>query len=310
MNRRFYQFLITRNKFRSFLLFFFISTLFWLLMQLSKTYEYTFKVPVSYTNLPDQYYAGFLPNDTLFVKMSLSGFKILRYKLVKPSLKIDVQKSGLLQGKVWQVKKHLSQIRSIFDEISRIVSINPEQLSLHIKAVHKKKVPVEPLVFIEFKQGFINKQKARIIPDSILIYGQPAVLDTIKQVETEVLRMKDVDKNIDKTLKIIPLNGVKFNKNYVNYNLVVSEIIEDTMNLPVKISGKPKNVEILLFPRNVQLKFKVFKEVYKNLNPEDFRIEVRYQPELPYWVPKLVKHPVDVLDYQIKPDKISFLIKQ
>ena len=279
-------------------------------MQLSKTYEYTFKVPVFYTNLPDQYYKGFLPNDTLSVKMQLSGFKILHYKLVKPSLKIDVQKSGLLQGKVWKAKEHLSQIRLIFDEISGIVSVEPGELTLHIKAVHKKKVPVMPLVFIEFKPGFINKRKASIMPDSVWVYGQPAVLDTIKRVITETLRLKDVDKNIDKKLRIRTLTGVKFNKTYVRYRLQVSEIIEDTIRLPVKISGNPKNIEILLFPRKVELKFKIFKEVYKNLKPEDFKVEVMYQPEMSYWIPKLVKHPVDMFDYQIKPDKISFLIKQ
>ena len=279
-------------------------------MQLSKTYEYTFKVPVFYTNLPDQYYKGFLPSDTLFVKMQLSGFKILRYKLTKPSLKIDVQKSGLLQGKVWIAKEHLSQIRLIFDEISGIVSVEPGELALHIKAVHKKKVPVVPLVFAEFKPGFINKRKARIIPDSVWVYGQPAVLDTIRQVTTEVLRLKDVKKGIVKKLRIRPVTGVKFNKTYVRYRMSVSEIIEDTLGLRVEISGKPKNVEVLLFPPKVELKFKVFKEAYKNIKQEDFKVEVMYQPEIPQWVPKLVKHPVDVFDYQIKPEKISFLIKQ
>ncbi len=312
MNRRFrifFKFLTTHNKFRSFLFFFLISTLFWLLMQLSKNYEYTFKVPVTYVNLPDKYYKGFLPNDTLSVKMAISGFKILHYKLVKPSLTIDVQKSGLIQGKVWKVKAHLSQIRSEFDEISRILSVEPAQLSLHIKAVHKKQVPVEPLVIVNFKPGFKNKRDAEIKPDSIWLYGQPAILDTITQVETKAYRFKEVDKTIDKSLKIKHINGIKFNKTSVRYRLPVSEIIEDTISLPVQIKGKPAKVKVLLFPGKVKLKFKVFKETFKNIKSGDFRVEVVYRPELKYWVPKLVKRPVDVFDFNIQPDKITFLIK-
>ncbi len=106
------------------------------------------------------------------------------------------------------------------------------------------------------------------------------------------------------------MNGVKFNKTSIVYRLSVSEIIEDAISLPVKISGKPAKVNVLLFSKRIKLKFKVLKETYKNLKSEDFRVEVVYNPKLNTWTPKLVKHPVDVFDFSIKPVKISFLIKQ
>ncbi len=168
------------------MLFFLISALFWLLMQLSKTYEYTVKVPVLYTNLPPQYYKGFLPNDTLSVKINLSGFKILHYKISKPVLKLDVQKSGLLQENVWDVNKHLMQIRKLFGKSGRILSVNPVVLELNIKAVHKKQVPVQSNVFVDYKPGFKNLGFATLQPDSIWVFGQPEVLDTIEEVKTKL----------------------------------------------------------------------------------------------------------------------------
>ena len=279
-------------------------------MQLSKTYEYTFKVPVSYVNLPKQYYKGFLPNDTILVKMKLSGFKVIRYEISKPVLKLDVQKTELLQGKAWKVTDHLSKIREIFDEISRIVSVEPGQLKLQIKAVHKKQVPVKPLVSYEFKQGFKNKKEAELEPDSVWVYGQSAVLDTIKEVKTKTYNFIKVDKDIDFQVELVQLNEVKYNTNSVRYRMPVSEIIEDTMTLPVEISGKPAKINIFLFPKKINLKYKVYKEAYKNLKSGDFLIEVAYNPALKSWKPKLVKHPIEVFDYSIKPEKISFLIKQ
>ena len=313
MNHRFsifLKFLTRQNKFRTFLLFFLISALFWVLMQLGKSYVYTFKVPVSYQNLPVNYYKDFLPNDTLSVKLKLSGFKILRYKISKPVLKIDVQKNGLLDKHLWNTTKHLSRIQGLFDENTRIISVSPEELSLQIKAVHKKQVPVYPDVSITFKAGYKNKQKAVWQPDSLWLFGQPDILDTITKVHTKTYRFDKIDHNIDKKLIVKPIEGVKYNTQSIHYRLPVSEIIEDTLSLPMTILDKPTHTRVLLFPEKIKLKFKVYKEKYKHLNPEDFQIAVDYHSKAKYWVPKLIKYPEGTFDFSFTPDKISYLIKQ
>ena len=313
MNHRFsifLKFLTRQNKFRTFFLFFLISALFWVLMQLGKSYIYTFKVPVLYQNLPTNYYKDFLPNDTLSVKLELSGFKILRYKMSKPVLKIDVQKSGLLDKHLWNTTKHLSTVQALFDEGTRIVSISPEALSLQIKAVHKKQVPVYPDVSLSFKSGFKNKQKAVWQPDSLWLFGQAAIIDTITQVRTKTYRFDEIEHDIDKELAVKPIKGVKFNTKKIHYKLPVSEIIEDTLSLPITILDKPAHNKVLLFPEKIKLKFKVYKEQYKHLKPKDFQIVVNYHSKLKYWMPKLIKHPEGTFDFSITPDKISYLIKQ
>ena len=313
MNRRFsifLKFLTRQNKLRTFLLFFLIAALFWILMQLGKTYVYTFKVPVSYQNLPPEYYKGFLPNDTVSVKLRLSGFKILRYKMLKPTLNIDVQKSGMLDKHLWHTTNHLSKIEALFDENTHIISVSPKRLSLKIKAVHKKQVPVYPDVSITFKAGFKNKQKAVWQPDSLWLFGQPAVLDTIVQVRTKTYRFDKINHDIDKKLIVKPIKGVKFNTESIRYRLPVSEIIEDTLNLPVTILDKPAHSRVLLFPKKIKLKFKVFKENYKRIKPEDFQVAISFRSNSKYWVPKLIKHPASTFDFSFTPDKISYLIKQ
>ena len=312
MNRRFsifIKFLTRQNKFRTFLLFFLIAALFWLLMQLGKSYVYTFKVPVRYHNLPANYYKGFLPNDTLSVKLKLSGFKILHYKMSKPTLNIDIQKSGLLDKHLWKTTKHLSTIQALFDENTHIISVLPEKLSLKIKAVHKKQVPVNPNVSITFKAGFKNKQKAVWQPDSLWLFGQPAILDTITQIRTKTYRFNKIDHDLDKKLIVKPIKGVKFNTESIRYRLPVSEIIEDTLSLPVTILNKPAHTRVLLFPEKIKLKFKVFKEDYKRIKPEDFLVAVRYRYNSKYWIPKLIKYPAGTFDFNFTPDKISYLIK-
>ncbi len=287
-----------------------IAALFWILMQLGKTYVYTFKVPVSYQNLPPEYYKGFLPNDTLSVKVKLSGFKILRYKISKPVLKIDVQKSGILSKHLWKTANHVSKIRALFDENTHLKSVLPETLSLQIKAVHKKRVPVFPDVQVSYKSGFKNKQKAVWQPDSLWLFGQPDVLDTIIQVQTKAYRFNKVDHDLDKILKVKNIKGVKFNTTQIRYRLPVSEIIEDTLSLPVTILDKPTRSKVLLFPEKIKLKFKVFKEDYKRIKPQDFQVAVTYHAKSKYWIPKLIKHPAGTFDFSFTPDKISYLIKQ
>ncbi len=305
----FFNFFIRHNKIRAFAVFFFISALLWIMMQLSKTYHYNLKVPVLYQNLPSQYYKGFLPKDTLSITLKLSGFKILHYKISKPVLKINVQKDKLIHQRVWKTDKHFSDIQALFDENVHIISISPEKLNIQIKSVHKKKVPVYPDVKISFKAGFKNKEKAKWQPDSLWIFGQPGAIDTINKIYTKVYEFKKIAHTIDKKLKLKELEGIKYNTNQIRYHLPVSEIIEDTISLPLTIINKPASVKVFLFPKKIKLKFKVFKEQYKQLKPNDFMVIVRYQPELKNWKPELLKYPDGIFDIRFKPDKISYLIK-
>lgn len=308
--RAFFNFLIRNNKLRTFLFFFTISFLLWFLSGLGKSYQYTLKMPVVYTNLPSQYYKGFLPKDTLKIDIKTSGFQLLKIKLLQPVFKIDIQKTKLLDKQKLSTFDFLQQIKNELGQQVRVLKIEPQTLSFKISAVHKKQVPVVPNVTYKLKQGFKNKKQPVIIPDSIWIYGPASVIDTIKQVETLQYDLGIIHKNIHKKLKIKKTDKVKYNVEEVLFKLQVNEIVESNITLDIQIKDTLKNGKLLLFPNKLLLKYKVLKENYKPFTSNDFKVIVRLDTSENYLSPQLTKSPSGTFDFYFEPDKISYLIKK
>ena len=298
------------NKLRTFLFFFIISALLWILSQMGKTYVYTYKIPVQYNHLPDRFYKGFLPHDTLSVQAKTNGYLILKNEFEPPVFTLDIKKNNLLFQKKWQPEKFKYQINALLGEQVQIISIKPKTILFRIKAVHKKKVSVKADVQIHYKPGFKSRSMAILKPDSIWIYGDKPTIDTISIVKTRHYDIKDVSEDVSKMIKIKKIAGVKFNFDAVSYQLPVGEIIENTITLPIVIKGAPKDLNVLLFPQKIKLKYKIFKNKFKQIVPSDFQVWVSYKPEQNQWQPFLGRHPKGTFDFSIFPDKITYLIKK
>jgi len=313
MNNRikiFLNFLLKHNKLRTFLLFFVISSSLWLTSQMSKKYVYSFKIPVIYTNLPSQYYKGFLPNDTLQISLKTTGYQILKHKVIPSKLELDIQKYRLIDTQSWQPEKFKDLIFELFDYQGNILKITPSIINFRIKAVQKKQLPVKADLHLQYAPGFKNKKALILKPDSIWVYGDRQILDTLNFVATRHYVMSNIKKDVNKTLTLKKIERIKFNTNKVRIKIPVSEIVEESITLPVKIKGAPINANVLLFPEKIRLNYKFFKDDYKNLNHNDFRVEVTYNPKQKQWQTKLTKRPAKAFDFVIQPDKITYLIKQ
>ncbi len=265
---------------------------------------------MSYTNLPDQYYKGFLPNDTLKVKARISGYQILKNKMDPPHFILDIQKNGLIKSHQWQPPAFKNQIKQLFGNHISIIDIWPQTVKFNVKAVHQKKVPVVPDVDLSFKPGFAPKSKALIEPANVWVYGKQDILDTLQFVTTRHYDIKNIGKNVSKKLTIKKIDGLKYNKEVVLYKMPVSEIVENRIMLPVVVSGKPANVNLLLFPDKIKLKYKFFKNDFEAIDTNAFRLKVQYDLSKKHWKVKLDKHPKDIFEVQIIPNQVNYLIKQ
>ncbi len=304
------NFFMRNNKLRTFVFFFLVSSLLWIASQLTKNYYYTFKLPIVYQHLPDAYYKGFLPNDTLLVTIKTSGYQIIKNKISKPELKIDVQKHHLLKSHQWQPVNFKNKIQNLLGNNSQIINLNPKKIPFKIHHVSKKHVPVYPDINLNFKPGFKNTKPAEISPDSIWIYGNKNIIDTIKQLKTRHYDIKNLDRDLDMTLELIKIDGSKYNTDKINYHIPVSEIIEGETEVKLKVKGAPEHFTILLFPEKIKLKYKYFKDHSSVIEPRTFTAIVQYQPKQKYWQPIITTKPDKIFDLHILPNKINYLIKQ
>jgi len=319
MNSRlsiFINFLLKNNKLRSFLFFFLVSLLLWVLSQLSKTYYYTLKVPVVYYNFPADTYSDISNTDTLLVKIKGSGYQIIGLKLKKKILKFDVKKHDLIHKKTWIPETLKNQIQhEITGEANTILNIAPDTIFFKENNWYKKKLLIRPQVEITYKPGYKNTEKYSLLPAFVWVFGSKENLDTLSYINTQKYHFNKVRLDIDKDLELLIPSDVKSNLKKTHFHLPVDQFLEDTLTLPVRIVNFPKNQKIIIFPDKAQLKYKLFSKDYKRLNPDDFKLVVDYNKKIKIkdeWrlVPQLIKHPDVIFDYQISPKNIAFLIKK
>lgn len=116
-----------------------------------------------------------------------------------------------------------------------------------------KKVPVVPNASIGFRSQYMSDGKMELAPDSLVIYGDPYLLDGIEMVYTYPIRYTDLHETVRGTAKIEKIKGVRMSHDEVRYSLEVGRYVEIRKNVPVKVRNLPEGKGLLVFPAEVEV---------------------------------------------------------
>ena len=177
-----------------FLIFLFLSSVFWLLNQLEENYVTTVAYPVKYTNPPpNKVFVGELPSR---VKLEIEGdgFKLMEYKIGKEIMPIELDINSYAlnptdkQGKLnyyITTNSVKAQVSQQFGSSVKILDISPDSLFFEFAEQGNKKVPVKPDISYELGTQLMLKGGIELSPDSISISGPDKIIDTITSVNTK-----------------------------------------------------------------------------------------------------------------------------
>jgi hypothetical protein len=93
----------------------------------------------------------------------------------------------------------------------------------------------------------------------------------------------------------------------------VDEFTERTITLPVWIHNQPDSSKIRLFPKEVEVSFKIGLSGYTSIKPEDFSLYVSWEDideKVSQLKVKVSKAPPVVDNLKIKPEYVEFLIER
>lgn len=318
MNNRFnffFNFLSRNNQLHTFLLFFLISTLLWFVSQLGKTYEYELSVPVKYINLPEDVLNRNVISDSLQLKIQSGGFRILKYKILPPEITIDFKQINLINKYTWQPGNYTGLINAQLGNEQKIINIRPKTIRIEKEDKQKKMVPVAAKIEIHYKQGYKNTDKAQLSPGKIWLFGAAETLQNIDTVYTETYRLNQIDKDIHIQAALRIPEGIKTNIEKIDYRIPVDMFVEGTQIVKLRSINVPASHTLIPFPEKVKIKYKIFKKDFKRMHKDDFDVTIDYnsrfiQGKDTLLRAKPVKIPKEIIDYQIIPENIAFLLKK
>ena len=308
-----------KNKnIKMFLFFLLLSSLFWLLINLSKEYIDAATFNVTYYNLPKSKVIQNVPVSKIDVGLKTHGFRFLTYRFKKKNIQINLSYLQHLRQNTYFYLPN-NQIRDFqnqFPQDVEVLNVVADTLFFELTTNAVKKVKITPSLDINFKTGYNLSESIKIEPDSVLLQGPKTWLDSVEEVVTETLLLENLSENISQPLDLKIIDDIKINYSIsqVNLKIKVDKFTETNMVLGFEIINLPKDFVITTIPKEVTVKYQVSLSNFNKVNASMFIVECDYavstRDSLNYLIPKIVKKPHFVNSVTIYPNRIEYLIKK
>ena len=303
----------------TFILFSFLSVIFWFMTKLSKEYDSSIKYPVSYINLPSNKLLQEKPSEYIDVRIKATGFKLISSKVSPRKLTIDA--SNIYGKSLTNYYLLLSQQKlSVQKQLNTGVKVAyfiKDSVHFKLGVLNQKKVIVKLISDLLFAEGFELNNSISIQPDSILLTGPKLTLDTISFVSTGLLQKKELNVSINEFLDIKEFNpdsNVSAEKDKVLITASVERFTEGSVEVPIKVINIPDGKQINTFPKFVKVTYRIALSNFNKIDSSTFLIECDYgiseNNNLPYLIPKLIGSSSMIKNARISPQKIDFLINK
>ncbi len=306
-----------------FLIFLLISTLFWLLNQLSKETTARVRYPVLFQNSGEQ---RVIINDLpgyLFLEVRGQGYKLMKYKLKpwKEPLVIDLRSFPLRPERAGDTRRFYllsSYVKGFVNDHlgERMVleHILPDTLRFVFDSLVERRLPVLADIVVVPARQYILKDTIRLVPDTVVASGPAMILDTLAGVRTAHKEFREVEESFEEKLPLLHPGRVDLSTDKVVLHIEVEQYTEAVYDIPVGTKNVPDTVVLRLFPSRVKVSFKVGLSRYKKLLPELFAATVDYheldKKKTDKLTIRLEKHPVGIEAVRLEPEKVEYLIEK
>lgn len=297
-----------------FLFFLLLSFIFWLMLFFQRDVEGVYKIPLKYTNVPeDVVFDNPLP-EFIEIRVADKGSELFKLDISKrDSLEVDVAEITENGANALQGNQYLQLIRSRLSSSTNLRGYSPASIPLATSKLQSKELLVTFDGEITTNRANLVADTTIFIPETVTAYGSQQNLNQLETAVTEYTVFNNLKATSQLNINIRPVNGIKFVPNKVEVYIPIEEFTERTFEVPITCRNLPDDLDVKFFPSRARVSFSVTLEEYKKIAPEDFEIELDYREfrsnengrvEL-----QLTQNPSSVINIRISPSSVEFLFE-
>jgi hypothetical protein len=300
-----------------FFLFLLLSFGFWVFQSMNEEYEIEISVPIRYKNIPADIAFTQTPPEAIVISVKDKGNTLMNYTFLRGLMPLEVDynkkrnKNGVLIVSQQDIETHIQKQLS---NTTLLHGFTPNRIEVKTSKRKAKKVPVKFNGVILPYTGYGLSEGISISPAVITIYSTQNILDSITDVKTTYMDLKNVKKDVSKNVLLEKIPGVSFEESSVALSIPIEEFTEKTLDIPVVCTGVPHNFVVRIFPPSVQVNCNTPLSKYKDLTEDKFSIRLKYddleQNLTGFMAVELEKKPDWIHVYSLVPNKIEFIIEQ
>lgn len=192
----------------------------------------------------------------------------------------------------------------IFGEDVSVEHYITDTVFFRFPSVNYKKVPVVPVTLLSFRDQYMSTRPLEVSPDSVVVEGEPYMLETVKQVFTKPIRKSDICENLSGTVPLEKIKGVSVQTSEIFYSLDVARYVEITVEVPVTAVNVPSDKNLMVFPSivtvSVRCEFPLVEDIDDNIfmqiDYNDFKSSVNGNCNV-----VMSRVPKGVISYEVDP---------
>jgi YbbR domain-containing protein len=309
----------SNKKIKIFLLFLVLSSIIWLLIELSKSYIAPVVFNVGYIDLPNDIMVQKKPVSELELEIKAPGFILLKYKFKKHKILLNLKNIAKTKSNYYILpNKQIAFLNSQFSNEIEIMSVLRDTIYIEIGNSISKKVPIIPNLEIQYKAGYNLVEKLILIPDSVIVSGSKKLIDSIAEITTSPLKLNDVfeDIAVDLLLKSpYKSEQIKMSAIKVKINGKIDKFTEGTFKIPVTIINVPFGVTVTTFPKEIEVIYQAGFTNFSKITKNDISVVFDYKQYendtlITYLTPVIVQKSDYIYVLNINPPQLEFLVQK
>lgn len=301
------------------LLFLLISVILWFLIKLSKpNYVGELKFPVNYEQMPQGKVLMSEPPKFINLKLEANGFTLFKHSISSyKKLQIALNKLQMLpNGKhYWLPENDLRSIESQLSEDARVLNVYPDTVFFNFSQLESKSVPVKLNLNEESLGSLMVYGEPKLNPANVLVQGPTALLQKIKELETEVFKIPNTKEDSLKIeLKLQPDNAknLSFSHNSIEAVIQLSKLTENSVNERIELINIPDSLSLELYPNNVQVTYRMALRDFHKVEEHSFRIIADYKeleeyPDSRFLNLKIEEYSSAIRHVEITPKRVEYI---
>lgn len=307
------------RKIKVFLFFLVLSSIIWMLIELSKSYITPVVFKVEYTNLPKGKLVQKKPISDLELAIKAPGFTLLKYKVKKHKIHLNLKNiSKNNSGYYILPNKQIGFLNSQFSNDIEVISVLKDTIYFELGSSISKRVPVIPSLEIQYKPGYNLVEKLKISPDTVTITGSKKYIDSIIELTTNPLKLDNVFEDIETELIIkspFKIDQISMSTKKVKVTGKVDKFTEGTFKIPVTIINVPNGVKITTFPKEIEVIYQAGLSNFSKITKNDVSVVYDYkqyeEDSLITFLTPITEQKSDyIYALKINPAQLEFLIQK
>lgn len=254
----------------TFLIFLFISTIFWFLLALNDDIQKDFTVPVELEDFPSNYtiLSGYNPVLNLTIKDK--GSDLMKYSWgKKPVMKLRLSDFTRTDDStlIISASKLHTAIRNEFGTGGNIVSLRPDSLKISYTTNPGIKVAVNVRTSIHTEPQYAYAGHLVLSTDSVTLYSSSPDRFNVHVLSTPLVSLNNLTDSTTLEVKLETPRGMRAIPSTIRITVPVEPLVAKHQTVALEALNVPNGSKVVTFPAMIEVSYLIPKSLYNKAAP-------------------------------------------